>query len=94
VSNHPTQQKAPVTDEGLLYAICSGSAVADAGIIAAPPIWAARNEGLTAQPPAVVIGVIVAAVIAGPPIPHPYAIDEVAVPSVVKVVMAMVVMVI
>ena len=37
----------------------------------------------------IVISVIVAAVIAGPP--NPYAIDEVAVPSVVKVVITMVV---
>lgn len=72
----------------------SGSVVAHTEFVPVPPIGAPGDDGLTAQPPAVVIGVIVAAVIAGPPIPHPYAIDEVAVSSVMKVVMAMVVMVI
>ena len=36
--------------------------IADAVVIAAPPIPAPRNEGLSAQPPAIVVGVVIGAV--------------------------------
>jgi len=54
-------------------------------VIAMPPIGAPGDASLTAQPPAVVIGVIV-----WPPIPHPHAIDEypMATMEAVKVVVA------
>ena len=55
-------------------------------VIAMPPIGAPGDASLTAQPPAVVIGVIV-----GPPIPHPHAIDEypMATMEAIKVVVAL-----
>jgi len=42
--------------------ICEGLVIADAVVIAAPPIWTPRNEGLSAQPPTIVVGVVIGTV--------------------------------
>ncbi len=44
--------------------------IADAVVIAAPPIRAPRNEGLSAQPPTIVVGVVIGTVDPDPgPVP-------------------------
>jgi hypothetical protein len=42
--------------------ICEGLVIADAVVIATPPIWAPRNDGLSAQPPTIVVGVVIGTV--------------------------------
>jgi hypothetical protein len=46
--------------------ICEALVIADAVVIAAPPIRTARNEGLSAQPPTIVVGVVIGAVAPDP----------------------------
>src|SRR4029434_2015331 len=44
------------------FLICDGLVIADAVVIAAPPIRTPRNEGLSAQPPTIVVGVVIGTV--------------------------------
>jgi hypothetical protein len=79
-------KKAPRKSGAFLTAV--GLVIADAVVIAAPPIRAPGDEGLSAQPPAIVVGVV----IAGAVDPDPYAIpeDPMATPVVKVVVVIMV----
>src|SRR5262245_3496613 len=44
------------------FLICEGLVIADAVVIAAPPIRTPRNEGLSAQPPTIIVGVVIGTV--------------------------------
>src|SRR5262249_15438332 len=44
------------------FLICEDLVIADAVVMAAPPIRTPRNEGLSAQPPTIVVGVVIGTV--------------------------------